>query len=106
MGGFGENMNAQFRMQDMLQRLILINVGVFIFVRIINAFSGLFLSPVFTFDQFSSWLAIPAYPEAVIRRPWTAITYMFYHWDFLHILFNMLWIYWMGQILVEYLGPK
>ena len=31
---------------------------------------------------------------------------MFYHWDFLHLLFNMLWLYWMGAIILEYLGAK
>jgi hypothetical protein len=31
---------------------------------------------------------------------------MFMHAGILHILFNMLWLYWMGQIFEEYLGNK
>jgi membrane associated rhomboid family serine protease len=31
---------------------------------------------------------------------------MFMHAGIFHILFNMLWLYWMGQIFEEYLGNK
>jgi hypothetical protein len=31
---------------------------------------------------------------------------MFMHAGFFHILFNMLWLYWLGQIFEEYLGNK
>lgn len=54
----------------------------------------------------SHWLAVPASLPILITKPWTLITYMFYHEEFFHILFNMLWLYWMGKILQEYLGSK
>src|SRR5688572_24707877 len=31
---------------------------------------------------------------------------MFYHENLFHILFNMLWLFWMGKIFTEYLGNK
>jgi hypothetical protein len=31
---------------------------------------------------------------------------MFLHYDFFHILFNMLWLYWFGKIFLEYLNAK
>src|SRR5690606_31982283 len=37
---------------------------------------------------------------------WTFITYMFLHAGFFHILFNMLWLYWLGRILIEYLNTE
>jgi membrane associated rhomboid family serine protease len=39
-------------------------------------------------------------------QPWSLITYMFMHDSFFHILFNMLWLYWIGGILQEYLGNR
>jgi membrane associated rhomboid family serine protease len=42
----------------------------------------------------------------LLHRPWTLITYMFAHYGFLHILFNMLWLYWLGRIFMEYFSPK
>lgn len=40
------------------------------------------------------------------KRPWTAISYMFLHYSFFHILFNMLWLYWFGKIFLSYLDQK
>jgi membrane associated rhomboid family serine protease len=106
MAAFSDNIRSQVGTTDTLQRLILVNVAVFLFIRIGNALSGLFLNPLFTFDQITYWLAIPAHVERLGVRPWTPVTYMFLHWDFLHILFNMLWLFWMGKILQEFLGNK
>lgn len=47
----------------------------------------------------------PAYPT-FLTQPWRFITYMFLHGSFLHILFNMLWLWWMGRAVEETLGPR
>ncbi|GGH17048.1 rhomboid family protein [Mucilaginibacter phyllosphaerae] len=52
------------------------------------------------------YLRLPAYLPKLLYRFWTPITYMFMHAGIFHILFNMLWLYWMGQIFEEYLGNK
>lgn len=89
-----------------MQRLLLVNVLLFLFIRITFAVTSLFNVPVLSFVDVSSWIAIPSNTSQLLLRPWSIITYMFYHWDFLHLLFNMLWLYWMGAIILEYLGAK
>ena len=42
----------------------------------------------------------------LLSRPWTLITYMFTHFNFLHILFNMLILYWFGRIFLQYLTGR
>jgi len=37
-------------------------------------------------------------------HPWTPVSYLFVHDGFISIIFNLLWLYWMGQLLEEYLG--
>src|SRR5690606_29429054 len=37
---------------------------------------------------------------------WSIITYMFLHEGFFHILFNMLFLYWFGLLVNEYLGSR
>jgi membrane associated rhomboid family serine protease len=106
MSSFSDNIRTHIRLSDTLQRLILINVVFFFLVRIVNALSELFMHPVFSFEDVSYYTAIPANLDSLVRRPWTILTYMFFHWDILHILFNMLWLYWMGRIFQEYLGNK
>jgi membrane associated rhomboid family serine protease len=54
------------------------------------------------YEQFS----IPRDFGVFITRPWTIVTYSFTHSlsDILHILFNMVGLYWFGRLFVEYLG--
>lgn len=56
----------------------------------------------FLFDNIS----LHANVYAFIRKPWGLLTYMFTHLDFLHILFNMLNLYWFGNIFRSFLGNQ
>lgn len=103
MNSFSENIRSHIRISDTLQRLLILNVAVFLVIRIVNAVSGLFLNPILSFEDVSTFFAIPANLSKLITKPWTVITYMFFHWDVMHIFFNMLWLYWMGKIFQEYL---
>lgn len=44
--------------------------------------------------------------EQALMRPWTGITYQFLHGDFMHILFNMIALYFFGPRLEERMGGK
>ena len=37
---------------------------------------------------------------------YTLVTYQFLHADFFHILFNLLWLYWIGQLLLDFIKPR
>ena len=103
---FSDNLKRQIITADTLQRLLIANVLVFVVVRLVNSLTSLYMVPLLDFESVSNWLAVPAAPMKLLLKPWTLITYMFYHWDFMHILFNMLWLFWMGKIFQEYLGNK
>ena len=55
---------------------------------------------------FLQYLQLPASPELLLFRPWTLFTYMFTHFDFLHILFNMLWLYWFGGLFLNFFSER
>ncbi len=93
-----DEIKESFREGSALTRLIYINLGVFLIFRILNVFFFLSGTPFPMMD----WLALPADFGLLASRPWTLITYMFLHFEFLHILFNLLWLYWMGQIFLTY----
>ena len=93
-----DEIKESFREGSALTRLIYINLGLFLLIRIVNVFYFLSGSEF----PFLDWLALPADFQTLASRPWTLITYMFLHFDFLHILFNLLWLYWMGQIFLFY----
>jgi len=52
------------------------------------------------------YFAFPADPSLWLSRCYTLLTYQFFHADFFHILFNMLWLYWMGQLLLDFVKPR
>ena len=43
-------------------------------------------------------------PRLALREPWTAVTYMFLHGGPMHLLFNMLGLFWFGARVEERLG--
>src|SRR6266704_3356590 len=93
------------RNADTLLRIVFVNIFVFLAIALTKVLLQLFMIPDFE-SNIMQWLAVPADFSHLLFRPWTIITYMFVHTQFFHILFNMLWLYWMGKIFVEYLGAK
>jgi len=87
-----------------LNLLIGINVGVFLILGIVYVFELLTTRQAGLHDLMVSYLAVPAYLPKLLTKFWTPITYMFMHDGFFHLLFNMLWFFWIGQIFEEYLG--
>jgi len=85
--------------------LIGINVLVFLLINIPDVFLKLMGNQMVGYLA-NEYMALPAYLPKLATRFWTPITYMFMHDGIFHILFNMLWLYWMGQIFEEYLGTK
>ncbi|MBN1820462.1 MAG: rhomboid family intramembrane serine protease [Prolixibacteraceae bacterium] len=92
-----DEIKNSFKQGSVLTRLIWLSLGVFLFIRIIHIFYFISGTP-FTFID---WLALPDNPVDFIHRPWTLVTYMFLHFDFLHILFNLIGLYWFGKLFLS-----
>ncbi|MDE0772485.1 MAG: rhomboid family intramembrane serine protease [Salibacteraceae bacterium] len=78
-----------------LSKIIVANVIIFLITELFGRFIPIV-----------NWFAIPGDATYFLLHIWSAVTYMFLHANFMHILFNMLWLYWIGKILLEYLGPR
>jgi membrane associated rhomboid family serine protease len=100
-----DDIKITFKKGNSLNRLIYINIGVFLIITIIGIIGFLLVSP-----DISSWtirfLSVPSSLNTLIVKPWTLLTYMFTHKELLHILVNMLWLWWFGNIFLEYLDQK
>jgi len=98
-----EDIKRTFKEGSVLTRLIYINIGVFLLLKIIGVFFLLAGQPF----NWVNWLAMPSQSDWLISRPWTPFTYMFLHIGFIHLLFNMLGLYWFGQLfLYHFEGNK
>lgn len=89
---------------DMLTRLIVVNVLVFVVVLFINIFQFLFQSNFA--DRILYWFTLPAFLPDLVIRPWTLITYMFLHEGVFHLIFNLLWLYFGGLIFLNFFSEK
>jgi len=103
---FREELRNTLRSGDTLNILLLLNVGVFLLLHIADAVLKLFMVSSFGSSTLVNLFSVPASLNNLLWKPWTLITYQFLHFDFFHILFNLLWLYWMGKIFAEYLGMK
>ncbi|MEZ5072722.1 MAG: rhomboid family intramembrane serine protease [Bacteroidales bacterium] len=100
-----DEIRTSFKQGTTLHKLIYLNLGLFLTVQIVRVV--LYLANQYgLFDEFLHVLAVPADPVTLAHRPWTLVTYMFLHVDFIHILFNLLWLYWFGTLFLQELGLK
>ena len=98
---FNQNGNA-------LVMLIAINLVIFVLFTFVKVFYY------FSYDQpaadinfgndIYSNLALPASLHEFVKKPWTLITHMFYHYSVWHIISNMLWLWAFGYILQDLTG--
>ena len=100
--GFSSNFNSN----SVLIKLIYANLAVFIGVKLLFLPFWLMKVDMTAAGFASNWLAVPANLEVLLYKPWTLFSYMFLHLDFFHILGNLLWLYFLGQLFVEFLGER
>ncbi len=101
-----DEIKQSFKKGTVLTKLIYINLAVFLFVNIISVIFFLMNSKLAFQNPAISWFAVPADLKTLIIKPWTIITYMFLHENFMHILFNILWLWWFGRIFLQFLDEK
>ena len=58
------------------------------------------------FQSNLSWFELPSSFGDFLTQPWTLISYAFLHYDFFHILFNMLWLYVIGRMFLSMFSSK
>jgi membrane associated rhomboid family serine protease len=105
-GNFWDNLKNAFRHSDnSLYKLMAINILVFFVVLIARV--------LMTITGFGDWystgisyLMMPASLPRLITQPWSVFSYMFLHEGIFHILFNMLFLYWFGLLIHQYLGSR
>ncbi len=105
-GGIKEEFTkAWSKPNNAVVQIILINLIVFVVARVSKVFFDISNSTETFFFLFRK-LQLPADVTAFLLQPWSLVTYFFTHYDFFHILFNMLFLFWFGRIIQEFLNSK
>lgn len=86
-------------------KFIYVNVAVYIFAVLIGVFSVLFNAGGVA-DGVAGFFELPSSLHALLRQPWSLLTYMFLHKDFMHILWNMLALFFFGRIFLNFYSVR
>lgn len=90
----------QYKLGDVPQKLIFINILVFL------------LSIVFFFKfrfgifDYPTWLALSSDYKEAIWFPWTLLTYSFLHSSPFHLLFNLIFLYFISTLFYTYFNTR
>lgn len=109
---FGRRVKNFITSKSPLNRLIMINVAFYLFfvvLRLIFSVLGYLLessSLSGVVGTVVNWLACPASFRVLLCQPWSLVTSLFIHANLWHILMNMLMLYIMGSIFIQYLDGK
>ena len=84
--------------------IIHFNILVFIIIIILNALEHLLIKELT--NEIIHYVSVSTNLETLSKKPWTLISHMFVHKDFLHLLFNLIFFYLGGKIFIQYLSQK
>ncbi len=96
-----QDIRSAFNYGNMVVKLLIINIGVFVVTALIGAFA-----PGFYHTSILPYLAMPGDVSTLMYRPWTLLTHMFLHQGVWHLAGNMIILYWMGNIAGDLLGDR
>ncbi|TXD52532.1 MULTISPECIES: rhomboid family protein [unclassified Polaribacter] len=88
---------------NIIEKLIFINIGVFVFALLLTVFSKLYNGEG---SFIADWFALSDNFNSMLFKPWSIISYGFLHAGFLHILFNCIGLYFIGNLFLQYFSEK
>lgn len=103
------DIKERFQRGDILTKLIYVNGGVFLLSVLFGIIWGLLSGSSFTNSSatFAYWTALPTNNiSGILFKPYTLLTHMFVHVDVFHVLFNMVLLYFIGKLFLNYFSSK
>lgn len=109
-GGFGgggrsrDVLRSFFTQKNALNRLLIINVGVWLIVALVGLVSWLF--KIEGVNLMVKVFAVPSSASVLLHKPWSVLSYMFLHEQFWHLFFNMWMLYFGGLVFSRFLSDS
>lgn len=90
----------QIRKLNFAEKVILLNVLFFVIIHLLTNLVGL------SQYQINNWIGLPQSIKEFFAKPWTIITYSFFHAGFQHLFWNMLILFFTGRIFFNLFNKK
>lgn len=95
-----DDLKLQYKLGGIAMRVIYWNIACFL------------ISLVFFYQysgggfDYPNWLALSSDPQVFMFKPWTLLTYAFFHGSFLHLFFNMIVLNFASQLFLTFFTQK
>lgn len=102
------DIRREFSFGNMVTRLVIINVVVFIAVNVLRLILYLGNAGVVPplYHDIVRFFSVSSDIMHNLTHPWVFVTSIFLHESFWHLLWNMLFLYWFGRIVGDLLGDR
>ncbi|MCL7763519.1 rhomboid family intramembrane serine protease [Polaribacter sp. Z014] len=100
---FIDEIKNRYKSGNIVEKLIYVNIAVFVFTLLVSVFQDLYKGEV---NWVVEWFSLDDNLSSILTKPWTIITYGFLHADFLHILLNLITLFFVGNLFIEYFTQK
>ncbi|HYD92116.1 MAG TPA: rhomboid family intramembrane serine protease [Flavobacterium sp.] len=103
-----DDLKMEYRMGGVVQRLMFWNIGLFLLPLIVFSLLS------FKFNMghldwrsgYNDWFSLSAQPADLLWKPWSLFGYAFLHAGPMHLLFNMLMLYFAGRVFLTFFTQK
>ena len=94
-----DDLKMQYKLGGIAMKMIFWNIGCFLVSLVFYQFKiGVF--------DFPSWIALSSEPMVFVLKPWTFLTYAFFHDSFLHLFFNMIVLNFSSYLFLTFFSSK
>jgi membrane associated rhomboid family serine protease len=93
-----DDLKMQYRLGGIAMKMIYWNIGCFLISLIFFYTKGVF--------DFPNWIALSSEPSVFLLKPWTFLTYAFFHDGPLHLFFNMIVLNFSSYLFLTFFSTK
>lgn len=88
---------------NIIEKLIFVNILIFMITAFFGVFQGLYNGET---NLLIDWFSLESNTDTLFDKPWSIISYGFLHANFVHILINLIVLYYIGTLFIEYFNQK
>lgn len=97
-----EELKSQYKYGGVVTQIIYWNVMLFLSPLVVQGVLGLFQVEFIFID----WVSLSSNPQHLLTKPWSILSYGFFHGGFIHLIFNMISLYYLGLLFQTFFNQK
>jgi membrane associated rhomboid family serine protease len=97
-----QDLKLQYKIGNIAQKMIYWNVAFFVFPSVLFAILGWFAPKI----DYTYFVSLSSNPSELLWKPWSLLSYFFFHNDIYHIFFNMLVLNFAGRLFMSFFTSK